>query len=177
MKSKNLLLCLTMIFSTSSWAENWYADGGLGFVNYDNGVDKLSPTNLYIRSGYILNPYFNVGIEGSVTVSPDYIPGVPADFNVDIGTIYIRAGAPVSHTIRLYGQLGSSTTTLTSESGGVSVATDDSDIMMGLGAEVDLDLDLDVGNASTYVVINYSIYSDDNGTDVTGFNIGIGARF
>lgn len=171
MKKNNLLLCFAMLFSTSSWAENWYVDGGLGFVTFDDGVDKLSPTNIYIRGGYIINPNFNIGIESNVTASPDQIPGFPVDFDVDIGTIYIRAGAPVSNTVRLYGQLGSSTTTLTGESGGISVSTDDSDIMMGFGAEVDL------GRGSTYLAINYSIYYDDDGVDVTGFNLGVGARF
>ncbi len=171
MKKNNLLLCLAIIFSTSSWAEDWYVDGGLGFVTFNKGVTELSPTNIYIRGGYIINPNFNVGIEGSVTVSPDQIPGSPSDFEVDIGTIYIRAGAPVSNTVRLYGQLGSSTTTLTEELGWFSLSTDDSDIMMGLGAEVDL------GRGTTYLAINYSIYYDDVGVDVTGFNLGVGTRF
>lgn len=171
MKKNIYLLCATMMFSSQALAEDWYVDGGLGFVTFDDSVDEISPTNIYIRGGYIINPYVNVGIEASVTVSPDQIPGSPVDLSVDVGTLYVRAGAPVSDTVRLYGQLGSSTTTLTGEYAGIEVSTDDSDLMMGFGAEIDL------GSGSTYLAVNYSIYYGDDSVDVTGLNIGVGARF
>jgi hypothetical protein len=134
-------------------------------------VDKLSPTNIYVRGGYIINPYFNVGIEANVTISPDQVPGTPVDFSVDVGTLYVRAGAPVSDSVRIYAQIGSSNTTLTGEYGGLSLSADDSDMMMGFGA------DIDFGTGSTYLAVNYSIYNNNDGVDVTGFNLGIGARF
>ena len=159
------------MFSSPALAEDWYVDGGLGFINFDDGVDELSPTNIYIRGGYIINSNFNVGIEANVTISPDQVPGSPVDFSVDMGTIYVRAGAPVSDTVRIYAQIGSTNTTLTGEYGGWSLSTDDSDMMLGFGADIDL------GSGSTYLAVNYSIYNNNEGVDVTGFNLGIGARF
>ena len=172
MKKNGFLICLALLFSSSCLAEEWYVDGGFGFVNFDDGVDELSPTNIYIRGGYIINPNFNIGIEANVTVSPDQIPGAPGvDFDVDIGTIYVRAGAPVGENSMVYGQLGSSNTTLTASSGGYSLSADDRDMMLGFGAEIGL------GNDSMYLAINYSIYNNNDGVDVTGFNLGIGSRF
>jgi len=43
--------------------------------------------------------------------------------------------------------------------------------MMGLGAEIDL------GDKSKYLALNYSIYNNNDGADVTGSNIGLGLRF
>jgi hypothetical protein len=171
MKKNVFLLCMAMTVSSSALAEDWYVDGGLGFINFDDGFDTLSPTNIYVRGGYIINANFNVGIEANVTVSPDQLPGIPVDFSVDMGTLYVRAGAPVSDSVRIYAQIGSTNTTVTGEYAGLSVSTDDSDLMMGVGAEIDL------GSGSTYLAINYSIYNNNDGVDVTGFNIGAGARF
>jgi len=171
MKKHILLLCGAMTVCSPTLAEEWYVDGGLGFVTFDDGFDKLSPTNIYIRGGYIINPNFNVGVEANVTVSPDQIPGSPVDFSVDMGTVYVRGGAPVSDSVRIYAQLGSTNTTLTAELGGIEVSVDDNDMMMGFGAEIDL------GSGSNYLAINYSIYNNNDGVDVTAFNIGAGARF
>jgi len=171
MRKNIFILCTAIMFSSPALAEDWYVDGGLGFINFDDGVDELSPTNIYIRGGYIINSNFNVGIEANVTISPDQVPGSPVDFSVDMGTIYVRAGAPVSDTVRIYAQIGSTNTTLTGEYGGWSLSTDDSDMMLGFGADIDL------GSGSTYLAVNYSIYNNNEGVDVTGFNLGIGARF
>ena len=172
MKKNIVLFCLVMVFSSPALAENWYIDGGLGFVNFDDGVDEISPTNIYVRGGYIISENFNIGLEASVTADPDQIDSFPSvDFDVDIVTFYLRAGGFVSDNVWLYGQVGSSNTELTGESGGFSVSADDTDFMYGFGAEIGL------GSGSTYLALNYSIYNDNDGVDVTGINLGIGARF
>ncbi len=162
-----------MVFSSSSLAENWFIDGGLGFVTFDDGVDEVSPTNIYFRGGYKINKNFDIGIEANVTADSDSITafGITADADVDIVTIYARGGAFVSDNVWLYGQVGSSNTELTIEALGVSVSEDDTDVMFGFGA------DIGIGSGSTYVALNYSIYNGNNGIDVTGFNLGIGTRF
>ena len=162
MKKNILLFCLVMMFSSSGLAEDWYIDGGLGFVNFDDGVDELSPTNVYVRGGYIFNKNFNVGLEASVTADSDQIDSAPSvDFDVDIVTLYLRGGAFVSDNVWLYGQVGSSNTELTGEAGGFSVSVDDTYVMFGFGAEIGL------GRGSTYLALNYSIYNDNDGVDVT----------
>lgn len=168
MKKKSLLICSAMLLSSSCMAADWYVDGGLGAVTLDDGVDEVSPTNIYIRGGYIINENFDIGIESNVTVSPDEISSV--DFDVDIGTIYVRAGLPVGENNRVYAQIGSSNSELTGSAGGFSVSVDDRDTMLGFGADIGL-------SESLYLALNYSIYNNNDGVDVTGLNVGIGTRF
>jgi len=173
MMKKSLLIVSALLFSSSCMAEQWYVDGGLGFISMDGGGDKISPTNLYVRGGYNINSTFDVGIESSVTVSPDQIaivPGVDVDLDIDIGTIYIRAGMPVGENTRIYGQIGSSNTTFTASAGSVSVSDDESDTMLGFGADIGL-------SDSLYLALNYSQYYSDQGDTITGINVGIGTRF
>lgn len=172
MRRKIFLLSFAMLFNTSVLAENWYVDGGAGFITFDDGFDEISPTNLYVRGGYQFNQNFNVGLESSFTISSDQIPSDPdVDLDVNVVTLYVRGGAFVSESVWLYGQVGSSNTELTAEFAGVEFSVDDNDIMFGFGAEIDL------GSKSTYLALNYSIYNDNDGVDVTAFNIGVGARF
>jgi len=167
-----ILLGIALLFSASSSAQNWYAGGGASFVTFDDGIDTLSPTNIYLRGGYQFNQYFNIGLESSVTVSPDQIPSVPGvDFDVTVVTFYVRGGIPVNESIWVYGQLGSTNTELTGEFQGVEASIDDTDIMYGLGADIDL------GSKSTYLALNYSVYNNNDGVDITAFNLGVGFRF
>jgi hypothetical protein len=169
---KYTVFALALLFVTTAHAQNWYIDGGVGFIEFDDGTDSISPTNLYVRGGYQFNKYFNLGLEASATISPDQIDSVPGvDFDVDTVTLYVRGGVPVTESIWLYGQLGRTNTELTGEYLGVEVSQDDDDTMLGLGAEID------IGSSNAYLALNYSIYNNNDGVDVTALNIGIGARF
>ena len=172
MKKYILIFTLTSLFSTVTYAQNWYVDGGAGFIKFDDGIDSISPTNIYVRGGYQINQYFNVGLESSVTVSSDQIPDLPGvDFDIDVVTFYVRAGAPISENIWVYGQLGRANTELTAEFQGLEFSEDDDDTMYGFGAEIDL------GSKATYLALNYSVYNNNDGVDVTAFNLGLGLRF
>ena len=174
MRRKIFLLPFAMLFNTSVLAGNWHVDGGAGFITLDDGLDELSPTNLYVRGGYQFNQYFNIGIESSFTISPDQIASDPdTDFDVDVVTFYVRAGAPVNKNVWLYGQIGRSNSEFTGESAGFDdISLDDDDIMLGFGAEIGL------GSKSTYLALNYSIYNNnDDFFDVSALNIGVGTRF
>ena len=167
-----LILAIPLLFSTSIYAQNWYADGGLGLIKFDDGADSISPTNLYIRGGYQFNQYFNIGLESSATISSDQIDNLPGvDFDVDAVTFYIRGGVPVNESIWLYGQIGRTKTELTAEFLGTEVSDDDTDTSYGFGAEIDL------GSKTTYLALNYSMYNNNDGVDVTALNLGIGVRF
>jgi hypothetical protein len=159
--------------SAEQWTPNqWYIDGGLGSVKFDDGYDQVTPTNIYVRGGYIINQNFNIGLESNVTLSPDqiaYAPGV--DFSVNIGTLYFRAGAPVSDNVMMYAQIGSSNTELGAEYNNVKTTQSDRDTMLGVGAEIGF------GAGSMYAAINYSKYNNNSGVDVSGLTIGIGNRF
>jgi len=172
MKKNILLLSAALLFSTSTFAENWYIDGGAGFIKLDDGIESISPTNIYLRGGYQFNQYFNIGLESSTTVSSDQLASLPGvDFDIDVVTFYVRGGLPVNESIWIYAQLGRSNTELTAEFQGLQVSEDNNDTMYGLGAEIDL------GLKSTYLALNYSAYNNNDGVDVTAFNLGIGVRF
>lgn len=172
MKKIFLLFFVAMLSNTSAVAGNWYIDGGLGFISFDDGSDTISPTNIYFRGGYMINQNFSIGIESSVTISPDQVAGAPGvDFDVNVGTFFIRAGAPVSDNVMVYGQIGSSNTELTGSFGPASVSVDDTDTMIGFGANIG------IGAETTYIAINYSIYNDNDGVDASALNLGIGTRF
>lgn len=172
MKKNILLLSSVLLLSTSAFAEKWYVDGGAGFIKFDDGTDTLSPTNIYLRGGYQFNQYFNIGLESSTTVSSDQLSDFPGiDFDVDAVTFYVRGGVPVTAGIWVYAQLGRTNTELTGEYLGVQISEDNNDTMYGLGADVDL------GSKNLYLALNYSMYNNNDGVDVTAFNLGLGLRF
>ena len=172
MKKYLILFAMALLFNAPVHAQNWYVDGGLGLVEFDDGTDKISPTNLYIRGGYQFNQYFNVGLESSATVNSDEIDSLPGvEFDVDAVTLYVRGGVPVGESVWLYGQIGRTNTELTAEYQGVEISEDDNDTMIGFGADIKL------GSSNTYLALNYSRYNDNDGVDVTGLNLGIGVRF
>jgi hypothetical protein len=159
--------------SAEQWTPNqWYIDGGLGSVNFDDGYDQITPINIYIRGGYFINQNFNIGLESNVTISPDQISAYPGiDYSVNIGTLYFRVGAPVSDNVMMSAQIGSSNTELSAKYLNAKVSSSDRDTMLGVGAEIGF------GTGSTYMAINYSQYNNNSGVKVTGLNLGIGTRF
>ncbi len=172
MKKNIFLLSTALLFSGSALAENWYVDGGAGFIKFKDSDGTISPTNVYLRGGYKINQYFNVGLESSTTVSSDQLSDFPGvDFDVDAVTFYVRGGMPVTAGIWLYAQLGRTNTELTGEALGIKISQDDNDTMYGLGADVDL------GSKNLYLALNYSMYNNNDGVDVTAFNLGLGLRF
>lgn len=172
MKKHLVLFTLALLFNTSAYAQNWYVDGGAGFIKFDDGTESISPTNLYIRGGYQFNQYFNIGLEASTTISSDQIDSLPGvDFDVDAVTFYVRGGVPVNESIWLYGQIGRTNTELTGEFQGIEVSEDDNDTMFGFGVDVDL------GSSGTYLALNFSKYNNNDGVDVNAFNLGVGVRF
>ena len=168
MNKKLLLILLGSAISMNSYAEGWFIGGGAGFVTFDDSVDKVSPLNAYAKGGFAFNQYFDAGLEASVTLIPDEVYSV--DFDVNIVTIFMRVGAPVNDTTKIYAQIGNSNTEVTGTYGGYSLSVDDSDTSMAFGVQIDF------GSNNTYFDINYSSYFDDSGAEATAFNIGVGAR-
>jgi hypothetical protein len=161
MKKSISILIITLSFSTAAFARDWYVDSGLGFINFDDGNNSISPTNLYLRGGYQYNKYYNFGLESSFTVSPDQISD--ADIDVNTLTFYGRGGTPVNKYLWVYAQLGWTSTEVNN--------SNNNDLMYGLGVEA---YPL---NKPIYIALNYSSYFRKSGDDVTAFNLGIGYRF
>lgn len=168
MKKSYLLAFILPFIAAPVSAEKIYVDVGGSLVNFDDGVDTISPFNIFGRVGYKFHENVNIGAEASVTLVPDELLGV--DLSVDIITVYLRGVLPLSQTASLFLQLGSSNTELTGEVGSISVSADDTDTSIGAGAEFSL-------NEKAYITISYTTYNNNDGVDVTGINAGIGARF
>lgn len=164
MKKNSLFLIITLIFSSTAFARNWYADGGLGLMNFDDGNASISPTNIYLRGGYQLNKYLNFGLETNFTLSPDQVSNV--DANVDTLTAYARGGTPVNKYLWVYGQLGVTNTRFSAGN-----SKNNSDLMYGFGAEIY------PVNKPVYIALNYSNYFDNGIAEVTALNLGVGYRF
>ena len=172
MKKFILIISISLFFCSPASARDWYIDGGVGILEFDDSSDAVSPTNLYFRGGYQFNKYFNIGLESNFTVSPDQAAVAPGvDFEVDTLTFYGRAGVPVNRYLWVYGQLGRTNTELSKSSSGGSNSEDNNDTMYGFGAEVY------PFNKPVYIALNYSSYNDNGGVNVTALNLGVGYRF
>lgn len=172
MKKIISLLTLSFLFSSTASALNWYADAGFGFISFDDGTNKVSPTNIYLRGGYQLNKYFNFGLETSYTISDDSSSAAPGvDFESDIVTLYFRGGFPVHRKVWLFGQLGHAQTKLTQKSSGGSDTNSNTDLMYGIGAEIY------PWKKPAYVSLGYTSYNNNGDAEVTAFTLGMGYRF
>lgn len=160
--------------SAAQWnSQQWYFDGGVGLINFNGNNKDISPINMYVRGGVMLNRYFNIGAETSFSVSADeasYAPGV--DFTLSAETAYLRAGVPLGKHVMVYAQAGYSRTELGADGGtGPTYSSKDDGTQLGLGTEIGF------GNNTTYLAINYSQYYDNAGVKVIAYNLGVGSRF
>lgn len=172
MKKLIFSLVLSLTLCNSASARDWYFDGGLGLLKFDDSTDSVKPTNLYLRGGYQFNKYFNVGLEASTTIYPDQVDSAPdVDFDVDTLTFYGRAGIPVNRYLWIYAQLGRTNTELTASFSGNSNSEDNNDTMYGVGAEIY------PFSEPVYLALNYSSYNDNGGVKVVAVNLGVGYRF
>ena len=170
MKKLSVVILLTFL-SFSAVAQNMgsgYAAFGGGLLTFDDGFDALKPKQLFGRLGYDFNPHIGIGVEGSFSLIEDDLLGV--DFDVSTVFFYLKGALPVGDGNRIYGMIGSTNVELTGTASGpfgdVSVSVDDNDTGMGLGFE-----------ASNGFSVDYIIYNDNDGVEVTSFNIGFNSRF
>jgi len=162
MKKFYIVLLLTF-FSFSAVAQDTpgvYASFGGGLLSFDDGVDTIEPKQLIARLGYDFNANIGVGIEGGFSLIEDDLYGV--DFDVSTLFIYLKGAIPVGNGGKIYGLIGSANTELTGTAFGISVSADDDDTAMGIGFE-----------AANGFLIDYIKYNDNDGIDVTSFNIGV----
>ena len=145
-----------------------YATVGGGLLTFDDGVDSIEPKQLFGRFGYDFNASIGIGVEAGFSLIEDDLGGV--DFDVTTVFIFLKGALPVGNGNKIYGMIGGTNVELTATASGpfgeVSISADDNDTGMGIGFE-----------ASNGLFVDYIIYNDNDGVDVTSVNIGFNARF
>lgn len=161
---KNLIIGLLALVSFSVNAEvgGYWSLGG-SFVDFDDGVDTVSPTNIYGRLGYDFNEYIGVGFDFGTSLIEDDLFGV--DFGVDTTFLFLKGSVNVSDTTKIYAMVGPSNVELTASLSNVTFSTDDDDTGIGFGIQFALD-------KSTAVHVEHITFFDKDDVEVTGLNIG-----
>ena len=86
------------------------------------------------------------------------------DFDVTTTFLYLKGSIPIGDDAKLYAMIGPTNVDLTGSLGGFSASADDDDTGIGFGYEKAL------GTSSFSV--DYIIYNDNSGVDVTAFSLG-----
>ena len=161
---------LTLIISFAATAQEaprtyWSLGGSL--LTFDDGVDSIEPIQVFGRLGYDFNANFGIGVEGGFSLIDDEIGGV--DFDVSTIFFYLKGSIPVGDDAKIYAMIGPTKVELTGEFGGFSISADDDDTGFGFGFEKAID--------SYSISVDYIIYNDNSGVDVSAINLGFVSYF
>jgi len=165
------LLCLFV--STTALAEGDRASlvfGG-GPLTFDDSVDSLSPTQIFVRADFKLSENIALGGELGTSLIQDTFEGV--DFSVTTVFLFVKGIVPISEAASIYGMFGSTNTTLTgtvdSPYGTISATSDDNDTGYGFGFENRF--------GRNGFSIDYVKYHSKNSVTVTSINLGYVVHF
>jgi len=141
-------------------------------MSFEDGFDKIEPTNAYLRAGIEVHKNFDIGFEYNFSISSDSIDGI--DFDVDTTLIFVKGKYPVSEKVELYALAGYANSEVTGSSAGLSVSADDDDFAYGIGVQF-------LAGEEVYVSAEYIKYYDDQDRgfdlEVDSFNIGLAKYF
>ena len=162
------ILTLMLSFgATADSHEKWYLGLGGAVVNFDDGVDSVTPLNAYLRLGWDFSRYVGIGIEGGTSLIKDDFAGV--NFAVNTGLVYVRGIVPVGNKSKIYALVGPARVELKGTQGNSVARVDDDDTAWGIGFETALE--------SYSFNINYIKYYDNLGVDVGAINFGLVGYF
>lgn len=173
MKKLSLVIwVLSMMFCANAFADNrWFLGGAVGLARFDDDIDVVDTGNLYLKFGYSIGDYLELGANYGMTLLTDDIDNV--DHDLDIGMVYVKGKMPINDTSRLYLMLGASQVELTEAIRDTSTSIEDEGNSLGIGVEVR------PSDAIGYSV-EYIVYYDDDEFDgvsidvfSSGFNFGI----
>ena len=157
---------LTLMISIPAMAQEeksqayWSLGGSL--LTFDDSVDSIKPIQVFGRLGYDFNDYIGIGFEGGFSLIDDELGGV--DFDVTTSFLYLKGSLPIGEDSKLYAKIGPTSVELTGTFGGISVSADDDDTGIGFGFEKSM------GTRS--ISVDYIIYNDNSGVDVSAINLG-----
>jgi hypothetical protein len=162
--NKSIIATILLLLSLSAYGQSgpggYFSVGG-GLLSFDDGYDSVEPIQLLGRLGYDFTPNIGIGVEAGFSLIEDDLYGV--DYAVDTVFFYLKGSIPLSNNDKLYGMIGPTNVELTGSIGNISASADDDDTGMGFGYEKAL------GGGSAFS-IDYIIYNDNSGVDVTSIN-------
>ncbi len=165
------LLSVTIASADSQW----FFGGGGGLVTLDNDTDIIDTGNVFLRGGFALNTYLDIGAEVGFTLLSDDINNV--DNDVQTLFVFLKGNLPVSDDTSLYLLLGVSNVKLTEGIANSAEELDDDGTGIGIGVQLR-------NTGSSYFTVDYTSYYDDDefddvNVDVTtsGINFGFVSYF
>ena len=161
--------------TTVSADSQWFFGGGGGLVNLDNDTDIIDTGNVFLRGGFALNAYLDIGAEVGFTLLSDDINNV--DNDVQTLFVFLKGNLPVSDDTSLYLLLGVSNVKLTEGIANSAEELDDDGTGIGIGVQLR-------NKNNSYFTVDYISYYDDDefddvNADVTarGINFGFVSYF
>ena len=146
-------LLLYFLSQTTAFAESgWFIGGGGGLVSFDDEVDIVDTGNLFVRGGYSLNDYIDLGADISFTLITDDINDVDHDLAVTF--VYIKGNVPVSDDSKLYLMFGATRVKLTESIRRSSDEFEDDGNGVGFGIQLD-------SRDGGFYTVEYLQYYDD----------------
>lgn len=115
---------------------------------------------MFGRLGYDFNANIGVGVEGGFSLVEEELFGV--DYSVTTVFFYLKGSIPIGDGSKIYAMVGPTNTELTGNFGSFSVSADDDDT--GIGFEKAL--------GSSSFSVDYIIYNNNSGVDVSAINAG-----
>ena len=157
-----VLASLISFAATAQESPRTYWTLGGSLLTFDDGFDTIDPIQVFGRLGYDFNANIGIGLEFGLSLIEDEVLGV--DFDVTTTFLYLKGSIPIGDDAKLYAMIGPTNVDLTGSLGGFSASADDDDTGIGFGYEKAL------GTSSFSV--DYIIYNDNSGVDVTAFSLG-----
>ena len=171
-KGALLPLAISTLLLPSAYAENKiYVGGGFSALDYSEDVvsDDASLSVIYGRVGMHFNENFSGELRAGFGVGDDDVNVLGTNVNVELKNTYgayFRAGIP-TETVFPYVILGYTSGKVEGEIAGLGSADEsESSFSYGIGADVSISEGIKI-NAE------YMDFLDSDGTEVTGFNIGL----
>lgn len=162
---------LALMAAGSAIAADPYVGGSALFVDaeFQEFSEEASLTGITGRLGTMMNENIGGEVRVSLGVGDDSIFSglVDVELNSMIGA-YMRAGLPVGQNFFPYAVLGFTRTEL-EFSGFGSDSDSETDVSYGFGADMSLDRNLSLN-------VEYMNYYDKDGTEISGFSIGIASK-
>lgn len=166
---KNILLAIILIGflpATIVHADTgWFAGGGAGLINLDNGTDQVDTGNLFFRGGYHISEIIEIGAEVGFTLFTDDINDI--DHDLQTMMVFLKASLPLSDFTSVYVLGGASNVKLSQAIASSSVDFDDDGTAVGIGVQV--------RNAEgSYFTVDYITYFDEDEFDNSVGDVNVG---
>ncbi|WP_101757829.1 porin family protein [Oceanicoccus sp. KOV_DT_Chl] len=175
MKKTLLALAVSSLIAPATFAEEagntgWYIGGS--YAQLDTDFDDLVEFDLaalVFNAGYKINDYIAIETRLGTGITDDDIVGVDLELDYLWG-VYAKAGIPTGTAIYPYVVLGYTKAELELSGYGYSESDSDSDTSYGIGADFSV-------NDNVGIFAEYMNWYDDDGVEISGFNIGASYKF